>query len=50
MPFAAILDGRASLSLKAIGWWQIAVAAVLWAVILYFHMRWFGAQPLPFLS
>ena len=50
LPFAAILQGRAALSLKAIGWWQIAVAAILWAAILHFHMRWFGAQPLPFLS
>ena len=47
VPFAAILDGRAALSLKAIGWWQIAIAVALWAVILHFHMRWFGAQPLP---
>lgn len=46
-PFAAILQGRASLSLKAIGWWKIAVAAGLWALILYFHFSWFGAQPLP---
>ena len=47
VPFAAILEGRAALSLKAIGWSQIAIAAVLWAVILHFHASWFGAQPLP---
>lgn len=50
VPFAAILDGRAALSLKAIRWWQIAIAVVLWAAILHFHLRWFGAQPLPLLS
>lgn len=47
-PFAAILEGRVGISLNAIGWRKIAVAAVIWAVILYFHVRWFGAQPLPF--
>ncbi len=47
VPFAAILEGRASLSLKDTGWWQIAIAIMLWALILHFHLRLFGAQPLP---
>ena len=46
-PFAAILEGRARFSLKAIGWWKIAVAVVAWAAILHFHYGLFGAQPLP---
>ncbi|MGO8953475.1 MAG: NnrU family protein [Rhodomicrobium sp.] len=46
-PFAAILEGRAKLSLAAIGWWRIAIAVIVWATILHFHYRLFGAQPLP---
>jgi uncharacterized membrane protein len=46
-PFAAILQGRATVSLQAIGWWKIAVGAAIWALLLYFHLSWFGAQPLP---
>jgi uncharacterized membrane protein len=47
-PFAAILEGRATLSLRAIGWLRIAIAVVLWALILHFHAWLFGAPPLPF--
>ena len=46
-PFAAILEGRATLSLGAIGWWKAAAATAIWALLLYFHLSWFGAQPLP---
>jgi len=48
LPFAAMFEGRAKLSLKAIGWWRIAIAAVLWAVVLQFHTRLFGVPALPF--
>ncbi len=48
LPFAAIIQGRAKLSLKAFGWWRIAIAAVVWVLILHFHFRLFGVQPLPF--
>lgn len=47
LPFAAIIQGRTKLSLKAIGWWRIAVAVILWAAILHFHYQLFGVQPLP---
>ncbi len=47
VPFMAILDGRSKLSVKAIGWWRIAVAAVAWALVMHFHTQIFGAQPLP---
>jgi uncharacterized membrane protein len=46
-PFAAMLEGRTTLSIGTIGWWKIAVAAGIWALLLYFHQSWFGAQPLP---
>jgi uncharacterized membrane protein len=46
-PFLAVLEGRARLSLSAIGWGRIAIAGALWALMLYFHQSWFGAQPLP---
>ncbi|MGA7326644.1 MAG: NnrU family protein [Rhodomicrobium sp.] len=46
-PFAAILEGRAKLSLGAIGWWRIAIAVVLWALIIHFHYAAFGVRPLP---
>ncbi len=47
VPFAAILDGRAKLSLKAIGWVRIAIAVLIWALVLHFHFQLFGRQPLP---
>ena len=47
-PFAAIVEGRAKLSLQAIGWRRIAAAVILWAVILHAHAWLFGVQPLPF--
>lgn len=50
VPFAAILEGRAKFSFRAIGWWRIAIAILVWAVILHFHARLFGAQPLPLYS
>lgn len=46
LPFAALAAGRSSLSLKAIGWWRLALAVVLWAALLHFHARLFGAVPL----
>jgi uncharacterized membrane protein len=47
IPFAAIVEGRAKFSLKAVGWWRIAIAVVIWALIVHFHYQLFGAQPLP---
>ncbi len=48
VPFAAIVEGRAKSSLNAIGWSRIAIAAVVWALILHFHAELFGVPPLPF--
>ncbi len=47
-PFAALAEGRAKLSLTALGWWRLALAAVLWAAVLHFHSWLFGVQPLDF--
>ncbi|MGQ0834861.1 MAG: NnrU family protein [Gammaproteobacteria bacterium] len=47
VPFAAIGSGRNRLVIGEIGLWRIAVAVVLFAVVLYFHTPWFGARPLP---
>jgi uncharacterized membrane protein len=46
-PFWAIFEGRAKFSFAAIGWGRLAIAAALWALILHFHLSWFGVQPLP---
>ena len=46
-PFAALLQDRTSFSLKAFGWWKIAVAVVAWAAMLHLHSWLFGVHPLP---
>ena len=47
VPFAAILQGRARLSIAAIGWCRPCIAGLAWALILHFHAMLFGAPPLP---
>lgn len=47
LPFAAVLGGRATLSLSRIGWWRIGVGVVIWALFLYLHVWLFSASPLP---
>lgn len=47
-PFAAILDDRAKLNFKAVGWLPFAIAVIIWAVILHIHAWLFGVPPLPF--
>lgn len=47
VPFLAMAQGRAQLSLAAIGWWRIAAGVLLWAAVLHFHLRLFGVHPLP---
>ena len=47
-PFVAILQGRAKLSLKAIGWWRIAIAVFAWAAALHFHTWLVSVNPLPY--
>lgn len=47
IPMLAVLQGRAKLSLAEIGWWRIAVAVLLWAIMLRLHPWLFGVAPLP---
>ena len=46
VPFAAIAAGRNRFRLGEIGWWKIALGLVLYAVLLVFHHRFFGAHAL----
>jgi uncharacterized membrane protein len=46
-PFVAILQGRAKLSLRAIGWRPVVLAVIVWAALLHFHAWLFGFHPLP---
>lgn len=50
IPFLAILQGRARLSLGEIGWWRIGLAVLIWALLLYLHVWLFGAPALPGLA
>lgn len=45
IPFAAILAGRAGLSLADIGWLRIAIAALLYVVLFAVH-RWIAGVPI----
>lgn len=47
VPFAAIVQGRASLSLREVGWWRIGFGALIWAVMLSLHPWLFGVAALP---
>jgi len=47
VPFAAIAQGRQRLDLAGIGWWRLALAIVIWAVLLVAHPYAFGASALP---
>ncbi len=46
LPFAAILDGRAKVTLSGIGWWRIGGGVALFLVLFYFHGRLFGGSPI----
>jgi len=47
VPFAAIAAGRQRLSLSEIGWWRIALAVAIWAVLAWAHPFLFGVRALP---
>jgi uncharacterized membrane protein len=47
IPFAAILQGRAKLTLSEIGWWRIGLGLLIWAALLYLHPWLFQVSPLP---
>jgi uncharacterized membrane protein len=46
IPFAAILDGRAHLSLGEIGYWRIGAGIALWAIMLSAHSALFRVPAL----
>lgn len=48
LPFAAIAQGRASLSLGEIGWWRLLLGLVLYALLVSgLHLLVFGVSALP---
>lgn len=47
VPFAAVLSGRAKLNWSELLDWRMAVAAVLFVVVLFGHARVIGASPFP---
>ena len=47
IPFWAIVCGRTRLDLKGIGWRRIAIAGLLYTVILWSHELLIGVSPLP---
>jgi uncharacterized membrane protein len=47
LPFGVIATGRQRLSVAEIGWWRIALAVVVWAVLAWAHPLLFGARALP---
>ena len=46
IPFVAILQRRATLSIKPL-WWRILLGIVLYAVLFHFHSFVFGVSPNP---
>ena len=46
VPFAALIQGRARLSLGDIGWWRIGLGIVLYLGLLFGHPHLFGVSPL----
>jgi len=46
VPFVAIFQGRATLSIKSL-WWRILVGIVLWAALFHFHTFVIGVSPNP---
>jgi uncharacterized membrane protein len=47
VPFLAIAQGRQYLAITEIGWWRVALAAVLFVAALSAHQWAFGVSPLP---
>jgi len=50
VPFVAIAQGRNTLRIDEIGWGRLALAGVVFAVVLLMHPILFGGNPLGFLA
>lgn len=46
VPFAAVVAGRQSVRLGEIGWWRIALAIAIWAILMLSHPVLFGVAAL----
>ena len=46
LPFAAIAEGRNRLVWSEIGWWRLALAALLYAILIGAHPHVIGVSPL----
>ncbi|MCC7016547.1 MAG: NnrU protein [Rhodospirillales bacterium] len=49
-PFAAVVAGRARLSIAGIGWSRIGLALAVYVGLLYAHRILFGVAPIPWFS
>jgi len=47
IPFAAMLSRRTKLKIRELGWWRLALALGLYAVMLAAHRAVVGASPMP---
>ena len=47
VPFAAVVGGRARVSMAELGWWRPLAGIVVFAVVLGGHAHLFGVNPLP---
>ena len=47
VPFAALAQGRTTLTMSELGWWQAALGLVLYALFLALHGWLFGVSPVP---
>ena len=50
VPFGAILAGRQTLAIGEMGWWRLALALALFAIVFYGHQWAFGVSPMPGVS
>jgi uncharacterized membrane protein len=47
VPFMAILEGRNTLNLKELRWWEFVISIILFGFFLHMHRSFFGVSPLP---
>ena len=47
VPFRALIQGRAHLSLGAIGWWRLGLSVVVFVAMVALHAPVIGLDPLP---